>query len=254
MESTATLWREFAAPLRAFVARRTPAGVDTEDVLQDVFLRIQEQLPGLRDAARVDAWIFQIARNVLADAFRRRGRHEALTAPSAGEPAFDAEVEAPSAEAALASCLAPMIARLSEPYREAILLTELCGMSQVEAARHVGISISGMKSRVQRGRDQLAGVITGACRIELDVRGGVMSCSRKLRLPDGSNDSMCMTNPDQTKDTETTTTTGCCGGAAPAGSSACCALDAEVKQSGGTGCGCGSKPQPAQPAARKGCC
>jgi hypothetical protein len=43
---------------------------------------------------------------------------------------------------------------------------------------------------------------------------------------------------------------GCCGGPAPAESQACCALDAEVKSTGGTGCGCAQKAEPV----KKGCC
>ena len=73
-----TLWSQFAAPLRSFVAKRAPSGVDAEDVVQDVFVRIQEQLVNLRDADRIDAWIFQIARNVVADSFRKRARSEVL--------------------------------------------------------------------------------------------------------------------------------------------------------------------------------
>lgn len=263
-DPTTKLWTEFAAPLRAFVARRAPSGTEPDDVLQEVFVRIQEQLPNLRDAERLDAWIFQIARNVLADLFRSRGRQEALAARSANEPAGAPDDDERTATAALAACLTSMILKLEEPYREAIMLTELCGMSQVEAAGHVGISISGMKSRVQRGREQLKKLIGGSCRVELDVRGGVIECdprrggggAEKLRPSACSRDSMGMTNTNETTDTETTTTspaaTGCCGGAAPKDSGACCALDAEVKQSGGTGCGCGSKAAAAP--AKKGCC
>lgn len=54
----------------------------------------------------------------------------------------------------------------------------------------------------------------------------------------------------ETKDDQKTEPKGCCGGEAPAGSSACCALDAEVKSSGGSGCGCAAKAEPA----KKGCC
>jgi hypothetical protein len=43
---------------------------------------------------------------------------------------------------------------------------------------------------------------------------------------------------------------GCCGGPAPADTSACCALDAEVKSTGGTGCGCATEPK----VTRKSCC
>ena len=76
-------------------------------------------------------------------------------------------------EEELAPCLTPMIGRLAEPYRTAIELTSLRGLTQAEAARHVGISLSGMKSRVQRGREQLRQMLVRCCEIDVDVRGGV---------------------------------------------------------------------------------
>lgn len=262
---TATLWEQFAAPLRSFVARRAPREVDTEDVLQDVFVRIQAQLPNLRDADRIDAWIFQIARNVVADAFRKRARRELLTERAAFEESLQGtEDDERLAESALISCLASMIAQLPEPYRQAIALTEIDGVTQTEAARRVGLSISGMKSRVQRGREQLKGIIQDCCHVKIDARGRVVECDprrqsvcgQRLRPSLESNDSMIMKNENESKTPETQASnpsgaSGCCGGAAPTSSDACCALDAEVKATGGSGCGCNSK---ATSSAKKGCC
>ncbi|KAB2910939.1 MAG: RNA polymerase sigma factor SigZ [Kofleriaceae bacterium] len=265
-DHAATLWNQFAAPLRSFVAKRAPREVEADDVLQDVFVRIQEQLPKLREADRIDAWIFQIARNVVADAFRRRTRREALDDRTAAEGAPSPPTDDDrAAETALAGCLAPMIAQLPEPYREAIELTEIRGMTQADAARLVGISISGMKSRVQRGREHLKGIIGEFCRVETDVRGGVIECDplredcgASVRPSPCSNDSMGMKESIEVNPTETTTnttaetaSTGCCGGPAPKDASACCALDAEVKATGGSGCGCGAKPAATT---KKGCC
>lgn len=180
---TAALWEQFSAPLRAFVARRAPRELEPDDLLQDVFLRIQEHLPKLRDADRIDAWIFQIARNVLADAFRRRTRREALSDRDGNDlvPAATDGDDDNSAQASLASCLSTMICELPERYREAIELTEIRGMTQAEAARRLGISVSGMKSRVQRGREHLKGIIGEFCRVETDVRGGVIACDSRGR-------------------------------------------------------------------------
>ena len=55
------------------------------------------------------------------------------------------------------------------------MLTELDGLNQADAARRSGISVSGMKSRVQRGRRQLTTLLDQCCRIQLDRRGGVMA-------------------------------------------------------------------------------
>jgi RNA polymerase sigma-70 factor (ECF subfamily) len=50
---------------------------------------------------------------------------------------------------------------------------ELDGLTQQAAAKRMGISLSGMKSRVQRGRTQLKQRLDECCVIELDRRGGV---------------------------------------------------------------------------------
>ena len=65
------------------------------------------------------------------------------------------------------------VAQLRSPYREAVTLVELEGLTAREAAAMVGISVSGMKSRVQRGREQLRKLFEDCCEIALDVRGKV---------------------------------------------------------------------------------
>src|SRR6187399_1767974 len=170
----ATLWDDFAPPLRAFLARRVPAGVEPDDLLQDVFLRVVKHLDSLRSTERPEAWLFQIARNALRDALRARQRKDGRTDPLEDDLPADADTAAVrDSEEELAPCLSPMIGRLAEPYRTAIELTSLQGLTQAEAARKVGISLSGMKSRVQRGREQLRQMLVSCCVIDVDVRGGV---------------------------------------------------------------------------------
>ena len=144
---------ENAPRLHPFVARRVPPGIEPDDVIQEVFVRVVRHLPSLREADRIEAWLFQIARNAINDAMRRRqrrdGRTDALDLDIPAEP--DAE-QLRAAEADLAPCLTPMVARLAEPYRQAIELTSVHGLTQAEAAARAGVSISGMKSRVQRAR------------------------------------------------------------------------------------------------------
>jgi hypothetical protein len=75
----------------------------------------------------------------------------------------------------LAACLGPLLERLPPLQRDALALTEMEGLTQARAAAQLGLSISGMKSRVQRGRAQLKELLTACCEIELDRRGGVRS-------------------------------------------------------------------------------
>lgn len=233
------LWAEFGPPLRGFLARRAPPGVDADDLVQDVFLRVIRSASTLRSTDRPEAWLFQIARNALRDSLRVRLRRDGRTDPldldvaAEPDPATDRV-----AEAELAPCLTAMIDRLAEPYRGAITLTSLQGVTQAEAARLAGISISGMKSRVQRGRDQLRQMLVTCCAIAVDARGGVSDFHRRESDPGGGPEA------------------GCCGGPAPAATGACCVRDADVKAAGGSGCGCGTPAAtPAPPRrARSGCC
>lgn len=170
----ASLWEQFGPPLRRFLARRVPPGVDADDLLQDVFLRVIRSLTSLRSTERPEAWLFQIARNALRDVLRARLLRDGRTDTLEGEPPAESDPVADrAAEAELAPCLTSMIGRLAEPYRTAITLTSLQGVTQADAARRAGISVSGMKSRVQRGREQLRQMLVTCCAIAVDVRGGV---------------------------------------------------------------------------------
>lgn len=166
-------WEDMAARLRPFIARRVSPS-DIDDVMQDVFVRLQRGLPALRDEERFTSWLFQIARSSVAEHMRTRARHPLPAAPAEDEPpAEPAEDDDREAPRALAACVSIFVARLPSPYREAVTLVELQGLTAREAAEMVGISVSGMKSRVQRGRAQLRQLFDECCEIALDARGKV---------------------------------------------------------------------------------
>ncbi len=178
-------WQELEGQLRPFVARRLSDAADVDDVMQDIYLRIQSGVGELRDSERFGPWVYRVARSALAEHGRSRARHPLpLTEPTdegAAPPATDIPGDSDgSAEQGLASHLAAFIAALPLPYREAVTLTELQGMSQKDAAEMLEISLSGMKSRVQRGRQQIREMLQACCEIALDARGHVLSYDRRV--------------------------------------------------------------------------
>jgi RNA polymerase sigma-70 factor (ECF subfamily) len=188
IETTARgAWTDLDAKLRPFIARRLRSPADVDDVVQDVFLRLQRGLSGLRDDQRFGPWVYQVARSAIADHHRTAIRHPIADGepPEEEAPAPDGDDEG-AAERDLASYVAVFVAMLPSPYREALTLTELEGLGQKEAAEMLGISHSGMKSRVQRGRQQLREAFDACCHIALDARGRVLSCEPRPdgRLPD----------------------------------------------------------------------
>lgn len=185
-------WRALESKLRPFVARRVPTSADAEDVLQDIFVRMQRGLPSLREDQRFGPWVYQVARSVVADHWRSSTRRTNLTADAPDE-ALDAAApvawidEEGDVEREVAGYLALFVSMLPSPYREALTLTELEGLTQKDAAAMLGISVSGMKSRVQRGRQRLRAALEACCNIALDARGRVMSCEPRPEgpMPDG---------------------------------------------------------------------
>ncbi|MEM7446824.1 MAG: sigma-70 family RNA polymerase sigma factor [Myxococcota bacterium] len=179
-------WRELEAKLRPFVAKRVRA-VDIDDVVQDVFLRIHRGLPSLRDDQRFGPWVYQVARSAIGDHARNVARHpQARSEPS--EPSHHPhEDHHGTVEGEVAMYAALFVSMLPSPYREALTLTELEGITQKEAAEMLGISLSGMKSRVQRGRQKLRAALEDCCHIALDARRRVIGCEPRAdgKLPEG---------------------------------------------------------------------
>ena len=66
------IWDEFSVKLGRFIRSRVSDPATAEDILQDVFVRIQKRLGRLRDPARLDGWIHLIARNAIIDHYRTR--------------------------------------------------------------------------------------------------------------------------------------------------------------------------------------
>ena len=174
---TAEVWHGFHGQLLAFISRRVPDRDAAQDVLQEVMLRIHRHAGELEDSAAVGAWIHQIARNAVADYYRRAvvRRERPSGVVFEGQDPVTSEPASSELRGELAACLRPLLERLPAPYREAITLTELEGLTQASAAARLGMSASGMKSRVQRGRVQLRDLLVGCCEIELDRRGAITS-------------------------------------------------------------------------------
>lgn len=174
------LWRQFHEPLRGFVAKRVSDASTADDIVQDVFVKIARTIHTLKDEEKVHAWIYNITRNAIIDHYRKRKPTEQL--PIELEAEHQPE-DGHELTRSLAVCIRPMIEQLPEKYRTAIELTELQGMSQRELGEHLGLSFSGAKSRVQRGREKLKEMLTACCSIESDRYGNIIdyvpnSCDR----------------------------------------------------------------------------
>ena len=176
MYSTETLWIEFHSRLQQFVGRRVENPADVDDIVQDLFLRIHQNIDTLHHNDRLHAWVYQIARNAIVDYYRSPVRRRESLIPDALETSVSGE-EQPEIDALqeMSACVAPVLQTLSARNREALVLTEMNGMTQRAAAQELGVSHSGMKSRVQRARKQMKDALLDCCQVDVDRRGGIIN-------------------------------------------------------------------------------
>ncbi len=165
------LWRNFATPLRKFLRARTRSEADGDDLLQDVFVRIQRRLPGLHDPSKLQGWVYRIARNVVIDYYRGRREHlpyaaELERADPEGRDAVD-----------LTRALRGFVASLPAAYREPLVRHEFQGEPLGEIAASLNLSLTATKSRVRRARIMLRDMLDRCCRFEFDRRGKVIEAT-----------------------------------------------------------------------------
>jgi len=172
-------WRDIEARLRPYVARRVPSASEADDVIQEILVRIYRGLGSLHDGERFGGWVYRIAERAIIDAARTRARMPVADGQSNGSD-LEAKIdEAPDLQLELGECIALFVARLPSPYREAITLTELQGLTHKDAASMLGVSLPAMKSRVQRSRERIREMFEACCEISLDCRGRVVGCEAR---------------------------------------------------------------------------
>lgn len=169
MHAIFEMWTELGRYVRRFVATRVKDSATADDITQEVMLKIQSQLDSLPPEEKLNAWVIAIARNAIVDHYRaaalRNHTHIDEIAPIVSDIVQDDVL------LELTPCLARMIEQLAEPYRDALRLSDIQGLSQQQVADRAGISLSGAKSRVQRARQMLREMIEDCCKIERDALG-----------------------------------------------------------------------------------
>jgi len=151
---TEWIWKEFYAKLKRFIIKHVSNLDAAEDILQMVFIKIYGHLDTLKDEKKLQNWIYTVTRHAIIDYYRSLKPivrlPETLSTPqnsfNDGEGDIDRIVKS-------------LVNNLPDKYREALVLTEYQGLTQKEMAQNLRISVSGAKSRVQRGRKKLKNML-----------------------------------------------------------------------------------------------
>ncbi|OVE79204.1 RNA polymerase sigma factor SigZ [bacterium I07] len=170
MENIEHIWTNYQAKLHSFIQSRVGDPTTADDILQDVFLTIYSKIGTLKDSRKIQSWIYQITRNKIIDYYRSHKKMDELPESLSTQ---DTNPEDEALEE-ISRCVLPMIHNLPPHYRETIMLSEIEGYKQKDVALKQGLSLPGVKKRIQRGRAMIKDMLLECCRFEFDRRGSVI--------------------------------------------------------------------------------
>jgi RNA polymerase sigma-70 factor, ECF subfamily len=138
------LYKRYAPMVHGLILARVSPN-QTEDMVQDVFLRAMTRLHSLREDHHFGGWISKIARNYIIDEYRRK------SVPSDPEGEIDIAVEETTTTTSEARAILESIKSLPEAYREGLLLRLVEGMDGPEIARRTGLTSGSVRVNLHRG-------------------------------------------------------------------------------------------------------
>lgn len=155
--------------LNRFVFQRVKDTALSEDIVQEVFLKVYSNLDQLKDSQKVNSWIMQITRNAINDHFRVQKRNRKV-------PYMPDESDKEGFNACAGDCLKKLLTTLPYKYRQALELVDIENLSQIEVANRLELSYSGAKTRVQRARIMLKAKFDALYETRTDTYGNIIYC------------------------------------------------------------------------------
>ncbi len=159
------IWRNFDSQLRRAVCAKMNGQDECLDVLQDVYIKIIKNIDRIEQVENVSSYLHTLANNTVLDHFRMKLRKPQLQGEAINQLTIIDETAGKENEIenSCLQCLEPGIDTLPPLYREAFIMSEVRGMRQQEVAEKLGVSLSGVKSRVQRARQKLREEVLRCC-------------------------------------------------------------------------------------------
>ena len=167
----APVFQEYRDILARYIQSKVKDPLDSEELLSEVMMKIYDHCEKLEGVRNTEAWLITIARNAVNDYFRSKQKQTQVPMPILAD--LD---EAPDVMQELEACIPSLIARLPEKYAQPLADYELKGIPQKRLAIEYGMSESGLKSRVQRGRKMLKELFTEYCGHLIEEQEGCGDC------------------------------------------------------------------------------
>ncbi|MDQ3995127.1 MAG: RNA polymerase sigma factor [Actinomycetota bacterium] len=150
----AVLVRSYETPVYNYVFRMVGDRGLAEDLTQDIFLRLYQGLPGFSLRCRFTTWLFQVAKNRVLDELRARERKPHRTVAIEDAPPLDV-LDAPPEQVETIDAVWRAVGHLNADLKMAVLLRDVVGLSYIEIADALEITLATVKWRIYKGREEV---------------------------------------------------------------------------------------------------
>jgi len=157
--------------------KHVPNNYEAEDILQEVGIRLQKNAIKIKDITNVRAWLFRVAHNLIVDYYRAANMYSVTE--DLNDISIQVTTEEDNYNKEAAKCLLNLVQYLPETYRDAVIESDYNGNKQNTLGEKWGLSNSGSKARVQRGRRKLKAMILNCCEVKYDSSGNIIEFYRK---------------------------------------------------------------------------
>ncbi len=174
---------QYYAKVRRFILALVKDEWVADDLIQETFIRVQQNVKSLRDPSKLSSWIFRIAYNLCQDHFRqvKTSRREESIDQEDTEGLKETliqegkDIQKELEQRQMGECVQNQINLLPESLRTVLVLFDIMEFSHQEIADILGITVDNVKVRLHRARKKLKDILEETCAFERDERN-VLVC------------------------------------------------------------------------------
>jgi RNA polymerase sigma-70 factor (ECF subfamily) len=146
--------RTYEQPVYNYVLRLTGDRSLSEDLTQEVFLRVFQGLPGFSLRSRFTTWLFQVTKNRVLDELRAIERRPRAVVTLEDAPPLEV-VDAPAERSETIDAVWRAVENLNPDLKMALLLRDVVGLSYTEIAETLEITLATVKWRIYKAREEV---------------------------------------------------------------------------------------------------
>ena len=162
--------------VRKFILASVKNESGADDLTQETFIKVQENLDNVRDPEKISSWIFRIAYHLCQDHFRtlkKFSAHEEIhdRLVNLEETPIQKKLE----QGEMSQCVQNKLSLLPETQRNIIIFADIMEFSHQEIADILGLTVENVKVRLHRARKKFKSILEEKCTFEVDERN-VLVC------------------------------------------------------------------------------